>query len=139
MKRLLLIIIILLIVPCTLVAQDITRLRKIGPVTGYERTSKGLLLNCRDNSQVQLSVIAPDLVRIRVSFAKAIPAKDHSWAIAKESWQDVPWTVAETPNDVTLSTSELQVVIHRSPLLIDFRDARTWQLLNSDEQPMAYD
>ena len=139
MRRLIIIVIVLLILPGTLAAQDITRLRKIGPVTSYARTSKGLLLSCRDNSQVQLSVLAPDLIRVRASFAKAIPARDHSWAIAKESWEDVPWTIAETPNDITLTTSELQVVIHRSPLLIDFRDARSGQLLNSDERPMAYD
>ena len=139
MRRLILIIIVLLVLPGTFVAQDITRLRKIGPVTSFTRTDKGLVLNCRDNSQVQLSVLAPDLIRVRVSFAKAIPTKDHSWAIAKERWQDVAWAAAETANDITLSTSELKVVIHRSPLLIDFRDARSGQLLNSDEQPMAYD
>jgi alpha-glucosidase len=125
MKRLVLIVIVLLVLPGILVAQDITRLRKIGPVTSYTRTDKGLLLKCQDNSQVQLSVLAPDLVRVRVSFAKAIPTQDHSWAIAKESWQDVAWAAAETTNDITLSTSELKVVVHRSPLLIDFRDARS--------------
>ena len=139
MKRLKLIFVVVLVLPVTVVAQDITRLRKIGPVTSYTKIDKGLLINCRDNSQVQLSVLAPDLIRVRASFAKAFPSKDHSWAIAKESWQDVPWTVAETPNEITLSTSELQVVIHRSTLLIDFHDPRTRQLLNSDEQPMAYD
>ena len=139
MRRLTLIIVILFLLPVTLAAQDITRLRKIGPVTSYTRMNKGLLLNCQDNSQVQLSVLAPDLIRVRASFAKALPSTDHSWAIAKATWDDVPWTVAETPNDITLSTNELQVVIHRSPLLINFRVARSGQLLNSDEQPMAYD
>lgn len=139
MRRLILITIVLLVLPGSVRTQDITRLRKIGPVTSFTRTDKGLLLNCRDNSQVQLSVLAADLVRVRVVPGKALPSLDHSWAIAKESWTDVPWTVAETPNDITLATNELQVVIHRSPLLIDFRDARSGQLLNSDEQPMAYD
>src|SRR5262245_13832395 len=118
MRRLLLIVIVLVVLPATHTAQDITRLRKIGPVTSYTRIDKGLLLNCQDSSQVELSVLAPDLVRVRASFAKALPAKDHSWAIEKTSWVSVPWTVAETPSDITLSTSELQVVIHRSPLLI---------------------
>jgi alpha-glucosidase len=36
-------------------------------------------------------------------------------------------------------TDEVEVVVHRSPLLIDFRDARTHAMLNADEQPMAYD
>ena len=134
-----LVFVVLCVLHGTLAAQDITRLRKIGPVASYTRTTKGLLLNCQDNSQVQITVLAPDLVRVRASFAKALPSLDHSWAIAKASWADVPWTLAETTNDITLATNELQVVIHRSPLLIDFRDPRTGQLLNSDQQPMAYD
>lgn len=120
-------------------SQDITRLQKIGPVQSYTKTERALILNCRDNSQVQLSVLAADLIRVRTSFTKPIPAKDHSWAIAKDNWEAVRWTVAETPQQITLSTAEIEVVIHRSPLLIDFRDARTHELLNADEQPMAYD
>lgn len=120
-------------------SQDITRLQKIGPVQSYTKTERALILNCRDNSQVQLSVLAADLIRVRTSFTKPIPAKDHSWAIAKDNWEAVRWTVAETPQQITLSTAEIEVVIRRSPLLIDFRDARTHELLNADEQPMAYD
>ena len=123
----------------TVVGQDITRLRKIGPVVSYTKTERGLLLNCLDNSQVQLSVLAPDLIRVRASFTKPIPAADHSWAIAKDKWSNLDWLVAETREEITLTTSEVQVVIHRSPLLIDFRAARTRELLNADEQPMAYD
>jgi len=123
----------------TITAQDITRLQKIGPVQSYTKTERGLILNCRDNSQVQLSVLAPDLIRVRASFTRAMPAKDHSWAIAKDNWDSVRWTVADTPQQITLTTSEIEVVIHRSPLLIDFRDARSHELLNADEQPMAYD
>src|SRR5256886_5198015 len=118
---------------------DVSRLEKIGPVTSFSKTEKGITLNCRDNSQVQLTVLAPDLVRVRASFTKAIPARDHSWAIAKENWATPQWTVTESAEVVTIATSELEVVVHRSPLLIDFRDARTHQTINADQQPMAYD
>jgi alpha-glucosidase len=132
MKQLTLIILIIFTLAGKSAAQDITRLQKIGPVVSYTRTERGLILNCRDNSQVQLSILAPDLIRVRASFTKPIPAKDHSWAIAKDDWVTVRWTVAETPQQITLTTSELEVVINRSPLLIDFRDARTRELLNAD-------
>ena len=118
---------------------DVSSLEKIGPVTGFTKTEKGITLNCRDSSQVQLTVLAPDLVRVRASFTKAIPARDHSWAIAKENWATPQWTVTESAEVVTIATSELEVVVHRSPLLIDFRDARTHQTINADQQPMAYD
>jgi alpha-glucosidase len=120
-------------------AQDITSLEKIGPVIGITRNEQGIILNCQDKSQVWVAVLAPDLIRVRASFTKPLPARDHSWAIAKENWQTTQWSVSETPDTITLATSEIEVIIHRSPLLIDFRDARTHILLNSDEQPMAYD
>jgi len=120
-------------------SQDVTRLQPIGPVSGFTRTETGIVLNCRDNSQVQLIVLAPDLIRVRASFAKPIPSKDHSWAIAKTSWPITSWMVKESPEFILLSTAELEVGVQRSPLLIEFRDARTHAVINSDERPMAYD
>jgi alpha-glucosidase len=123
----------------TALAQDITSLEKIGPVVSVQRTDKGVTLNCHGNSQVQISILAPDLIRIRASFTKPIPARDHSWAIAKENWTAPRWTLNETSDVISITTDELEIAIHRSPLLIEFRDARTHQLINADEQPMSYD
>ncbi|HEX7295611.1 MAG TPA: hypothetical protein VF251_07650, partial [Pyrinomonadaceae bacterium] len=139
MKRLTLILWSIFITASNLAAQDITRLNTIGPVTSFTKTESGLLINCRDNSQVQLSVLTDDLIRIRASFTKPLPARDHSWAVARNNWDIVSWAVRETPDALVLTTNELEVVIHRSPLLIDFRDARSHELINADEQPMAYD
>src|SRR5439155_18422157 len=139
MKRLILLPRFLIGLSVATQAQDITSLQKIGPVVSFSKSEKGLTLNCRDQSQVQLSVLAPDLIRVRASFTKPIPAKDHSWAIAKETWATPAWSVTEIGESITVSTSELEVVVHRSPLLIDFRDARTHETINADQQPMAYD
>src|SRR5215510_2468906 len=118
---------------------DVTRLDKIGAVTSFTRTEQGVTLSCADNSQVELRVLAPDLIRVRAAFAKPIPMRDHSWAIAKDSWTIPQWTVSETGQAITISTSEVEAVVRKSPLLIEFRDARTHQTINADEQPMAYD
>src|ERR1041385_8639670 len=112
---------------------DVTQLEQIGPVTSYLKTEKGITLNCSDNSQVQLTVLAQDLIRVRTSFTRPIPTKDHSWAIAKENWDQSALTVNETAEAITIATTEVEVVIHRSPLLIEFRDARTHQTINADE------
>ncbi len=139
MRILFLAIILLLLSAPPVLSQDITGLEKIGPVSNFVKTERGVTFNCRDNSQVQLSVLAADLVRVRVSFAEPIPAKDHSWAIAKETWDAVRWSVSETADAVVLTTDEVEVVVRRSPLLIEFRDAKTHAPINSDQQPMAYD
>ena len=141
MKRLIVIVLSLIGLASAGYAQeiDITRLEKIGPVTSFVKTEKGITLNCSDKSQVQLTVLAPDLVRVRASFAKPIPTRDHSWAIAKDNWETPSWTASETGEAITITTSEMEAVVRRSPLLIEFRDARTHQTINADEQPMVYD
>ena len=138
MKHLLVLTWILATVP-TISAQDITTLEKIGDVASLTKTDKSLTLTCKDNSQVQLTILAPDLVRVRASFTTPIPTKDHSWAIAKNDWTTPRWSLNESSTAITITTDELEVTIQRSPLLISFRDARTHQLLNADERPMSYD
>ncbi|HKV37376.1 MAG TPA: TIM-barrel domain-containing protein, partial [Pyrinomonadaceae bacterium] len=59
--------------------------------------------------------------------------------IAQESWTTPRWALSETPEVVTIATDEVEVVVRRAPLLIEFRDAKTHQPINSDERPMAYD
>jgi alpha-glucosidase len=120
-------------------AQDITQLEKIGAVVSFTKSERAVVFNCADNSQLQVTLLAPDLVRIRASFAKPLPAKDHSWAIAKTDWTTPRWSLSETGEGVVITTDELEVVVHRAPLLIDFRDARTHAVINADEQPLAYD
>ena len=59
-------------------AQDVSQLDKIGAVISVTKSDKSVVLNCADQSQVQLSILAPDLIRVRVSFTQPIPQKDHS-------------------------------------------------------------
>src|SRR4029453_9899579 len=127
----------LLAVPTS--AQDITSLEKIGDLASFKQTKNTVLLTCSDNSQVQLTILAPDLIRIRAAFTQSIPTKDHSWAIAKTKWDTPRWSVSEKPNAVAITTDELEVTIRRSPLLIEFRDAKSKAMINADERPMAYD
>ena len=139
MKMIRLICVCLFLSPLAVRAQDITALEPIGGMESFQRSEKTVTFRCRDGSQVQLTILAPDLVRVRAAFRKAIPARDHSWAIAKDNWTTPRWTVNESAEAVTVATEEIEVVVRRSPLLIEFRDARTHQLINADERPMAYD
>src|SRR5678816_4059928 len=98
-------------------AQDITTLEKIGPLASVTKTKNHVTITCRDNSQVQLTILAPDLIRVRASFTKPIPPKDHSWAIARNDWSTPRWTITESQTAITITTDELEVTIQRSPLL----------------------
>jgi alpha-glucosidase len=120
-------------------AIDLNGLEQIGPVTSLTKTERSVTFNCKDNSQVHVVALADDLIRVRVSFRAPLPARDHSWAIAKEEWSTPECTIIERATEVLLITDEIEVVVQRSPLLIEFRDARTHRVINADERPMMYD
>ena len=138
-KTILSLVLLVLILATAVQAQDITQLEKIGSIVSFTKSENAVVISCDDKSQVKVTILAPDLVRIRTSFAKVLPAKDHSWAIAKTDWPNTRWTVSESAASIVIVTDELEVVIRRSPLLIEFRDAKTHAVINADEQPMAYD
>ena len=139
MKRFFAILTTLIFLVSIVAAQDITRLEKIGDVVRVTRAEAGIRIRCSDNSEVLVSVLAPDLIRVRAAFAKSLPAFDHSWAIAKTSWPKTTWQVSETAEQIVLTTDALSIVIRRSPLLLEFRDLKTGEVINADEQPLAYD
>ena len=120
-------------------AIDLNGLIPIGPFASYSKTPDGVTVTCSDQSQVRLYVLAPDLVRVRASFGKPLPERDHSWAIAKTAWDVPAWSVREEAGDLLLATDELEVAIHRSPLLVEFRDAKTHRAINADQRPMMQD
>ena len=104
MKRSVLILCFALSVISIARAQDITKLEKIGSVANFTKSDKSVVFNCQDNSQVQLTILGPDLVRVRASFGKPIPTKDHSWAIAKTDWVTPRWSLSETTEAVLIAT-----------------------------------
>ena len=139
LRQLLTIMALLLSQSIIIHAQDITTLEKIGAIVSFEKSNNAVTFTCADNSHVQLTILSADLFRVRAAFAGAIPATDHSWAIARDKWEVVRWTLREDPDSVRIATDDVEVVVKRSPLIIEFRDARTHDLINADEQPMAYD
>jgi hypothetical protein len=108
----------LLLAPCSqaLAAIDLSGMRTIGSLNSVTKSENGVLLDCDDHSQVRVQVLAPDIVRVRVAFQRALGQQDHSWAIAKTEWSQVPTKVTESKDSVSVETSELRVVVNRNPL-----------------------
>jgi alpha-glucosidase len=120
-------------------AIELSALTPIAPLSAFATAPDGITLTCRDGSQVAIRVLAPDLVRVRAAFGHALPARDHSWAIAKTDWTAPKWNLKEEPDALHLVTGELEVVVHRDPLLVEFRDAATHAAINADQRPMSFD
>jgi len=129
----------LLLLALTVQAVDFNGLTPIGSVVSHFTTPYGITVLCDDHSQVRFEVLAPDLIRVRASFGKSLPERDHSWAIAKTDWATPKWTLKEDPASLTVVTDELEVVIQHSPLTVEFRDAKTHKVINADERPIMHD
>ncbi|HEY3756174.1 MAG TPA: glycoside hydrolase family 31 protein [Opitutaceae bacterium] len=112
-------------------------LTAIGSITQVRPIAGGADLTCADGSEVRVTALAPDLVRVRAAFRTVLPSRDDSWAIAKTDWSPTDARVSEDDKAIHLKTSALLVNIARSPLLIEFRDAQTGRVINADWQPMA--
>src|SRR5260370_10084827 len=119
-------------------AIDLNGLRSIGPVASLVKTDSDVTVTCADGSQVRIAVLAPDLIRVRAAFLGKLPDRDHSWAIEKTSWDAPRWSLVEDVGTLRISTDELEVVVHRSPLQIEFRDVKTHQTINSDQQALRF-
>ena len=113
-------------------AVDLTSMQTIGNVAGVNKVEDGIIIDCEDKSQVKLRALAPDLVRVRVTFQKSLPERDPSWAIERTKWDRVSTQISESKDSVTLETSELKVVVERQPLRISFYDRKTGNLINRD-------
>lgn len=120
-------------------AADLTNMQAIGAAQTVNKVADGMIIDCDDRSQIKVQVLAPDLVRVRVAFQKSLPEQDHSWAIARTKWEPVRIEISETKDQFALETSELKVLVQRSPMRISFVDRKTGKLLNSDGQSMKFD
>jgi alpha-glucosidase len=139
MKNIALALCCLISLCCSVEAIDLGGLESIGPISAYTSTRSGVVFTGSDGSQVQLLVLAPDLVRVRASYRKPLPLLDHSWAIDKTDWVTPDWKVTQAPDSILITTSELQVVVRRTPFLIEFKDVKTGKTINADARPMMFD
>ena len=104
--------------------------RSIGPVTGVDSAAHGLLISA-DPAKILLAVLAPDIVRIRMS-PDGNFSPDSSWSVVDRNPGDSRFTLRETPHAVELATSRLKVRVERSPCRISFYDS-AGTLLNEDD------
>jgi alpha-glucosidase len=111
----------------------------IGDLVSFARDEHGVTLQCADRSEVRITVLVSDLVRVRAALRTPLAAKDASWAIARTDWPATTWSFRETPENLAITTDELDVVVRRAPLTITFRDRKTQRVIDADERPLSSD
>ncbi|HWL94842.1 MAG TPA: glycoside hydrolase family 31 protein [Phycisphaerae bacterium] len=99
-------------------ASEISGWRSLGPVTGYERESTGILIACGD-ARLRVSLERSGIVRVRLAPDGEFD-RDHSWAVLPFGFTHPAWKLEDEKDHLTLISSSLRVVIQKNPCRIEF-------------------
>jgi alpha-glucosidase len=92
-----------------------------------------------DQTTVAITVLAPDLVRVRAVHGRSLPA-DHSYAVVKGDWPAVQVQPNAGGAVQSIRTSELEIRVQLSPFRVAFHDAQGKLLSkDADNLGMAWD
>ena len=104
--------------------------QSVGNVDSTSRSANQFTFFCGP-AAVQLSVLAPDLVRVRLAKEGSFQ-DDFSWAVTKTDWVPIEVTVSESSRDLEINTGELRIVASKAPFRVAFFDMRR-VLINCDD------
>jgi alpha-glucosidase len=107
----------------------------LGTVQHVEKLPDGVELSA-GNARVRITAFRDGVIRVRVAPQGAFP-KDFSWAVIETS-EVPPVRVEDAKDDVRLLAGSVNVIIHKSPLLISFSDSQGRVVLEDEPTlPMA--
>ena len=107
----------------------------LGAVQHVEKLPDGVELSA-GSAKVRITAFRDGVIRVRVAPQSAFP-KDSSWAVI-EPPEVPPVKVEDAKDDVRLLAGSVNVIIHKSPLLISFTDSQGRVVLEDEPTlPMA--
>ena len=108
-----------------------------GEVMGHDRQGQTVTVRCV-HASLQLTFLAADLVRVRLSPAGEFPAR-RSYAVAKTDpeWTPVPFTLNETGQAIEIHTERLTCRIDKKPCRLSFWD-RDGQRIHADSAGLGW-
>jgi alpha-glucosidase len=115
--------------------KEVEKFEEVGEVLGYKDYRRGIILDCK-NALINVSVLAPDLIRIRLGPYKEF-IEDCSWAVVKTNWERVDYKIFESTNAIDLITGEIKLSINKDPCLFSFWD-KEGKLIGKDYKPMEW-
>lgn len=110
----------------------------IAPIDSITRTDQGIRLTCGE-SVLTITVLADNLVRVRFSpTGTFLPRR--SWAVAKadETWATPDFILAEAPEQITVNTTDIQVIAERPTGRIQFRTTEGLTFASDIEAGIAW-
>jgi alpha-glucosidase len=102
----------------------------LGPVDSWGRDGAGLVLVCGP-ARVRVDALTSEILRIRLA-PTGVFEREFSYAVLPREGSPAPVDVAEEAGVLVLRTRALELRITKSPCRLEFRDARTGDLLHRD-------
>ncbi|MEO0687475.1 MAG: alpha-glucosidase, partial [Cyanobacteria bacterium J06649_11] len=96
---------------------------KISSIQSLQRNEKGINFNCGNNSLLTLTILAPNLIRVRFStLGEFTPRRTWDVNLPDEEWDSVDFDIQETDEQIIIETEKIKVCIQRNPCLIKYFD-----------------
>lgn len=92
---------------------------ELAPFVSSSRVSTGYRLRFEDASEAEISVLAPDLMRFRLSLGKPL-GRDRSWAVSRRDWAPVPSELDETAEEFRIAFAGRHVLFDKTSLRMRF-------------------
>ncbi len=111
--------------------------QSVGNVDAYSSRDGNEINLTASRGTLRINVLADDLFRIRFTPGEepATPDSRHepdsSWAVIKTVWTPIRADIIDSPGEITVSTSELTLVVKKRPLRVAFLD-RAGTVINQD-------
>ncbi len=138
MKKLFVRLLQVLLVATVATAAAQAEWHSIGKVTSTKVEGSQITFHT-EHAIVQLSVLAPDIVRVRMAHASTF-GPDYSWAVVKKDWPTVHLEPGNAPNQEIIRTGKLEIHVQLSPFRITFDDASGRMISkDSNDLGMAWD
>jgi len=125
---------LMLLISLKSVAQYDQISRQIGAVKEIRQVDHIVHLSTSDNEDVQISVLAPAIVRVRISAPDLLV--NPSYAVVQNGLLDFN-KIIKSDKEITLLTDSLKIVVQKKPLRIDFFNSKG-EWLDGDEPSLGF-
>lgn len=108
-----------------LAVSDDSALRGLVPMGDVEcvlKQTEGARLHCRGGGVIEVTPIAPDILRLRHSFTGSFEPPGGTGALDEVTRSPVGWSIEESAERVEISTDRLRLLVEKSPLRVTFLD-----------------
>ncbi|WP_293270300.1 alpha-glucosidase domain-containing protein [Microcoleus sp. PH2017_02_FOX_O_A] len=109
----------------------------IGSIQSIDKTDHTIHFNCT-NSSLKISILAPNLIRVRMSPTGEFKDRSHSVTLPDEEWQIVPFEVRETAEKIEIETAQITISVKRDRPAIECFDKSGKPFASDCDRPMGW-